>query len=185
MMKNYIKILLRESLLKEGLDRALDNLLNSGSFDKLSEVDKVILLAPSGDIEKLKQIDLVKFYKDNGNSFGDFELKVRVKDINEQPIQQRYSIENAGKIGYVHPYLKRNPENNVYFTYIRLEEGEDDSNQFGGEFHEDVLILLDNMYPLAYGDVHEEFAKFMHRRKYELNQFRDDSDLPDEFRNTI
>lgn len=166
-----------KGFLKENINIALDNLLKTSDFDKLSEVDKVVLLSAGNDIEKLKKIDLIKFYKDNGNTFGDLKLKIKVKEVNEQPIKQRYSIENAGKIGYVLPSLHKSPHN-VYYVFIKLEEGEEDEIQFGGEYHQDVLILIDNMYPLSYGDVSEEFEKFMDRHNFELRNFRKDNDLP-------
>jgi hypothetical protein len=162
---------------KENIDIALDNLLKSGDFNDLSEVDKVILFAAANDIKKLKQIDLLKFYKDNGNSFGDLKLRIKVKEANEQPIKQRYSLENAGKIGYVLPRLMKSPDG-VYYVFVKLEEGVEDDIQFGGEYHQDVLILLDNMYPLSYGEPTKEFEKFMDRHNYELRNFRKDNDLP-------
>lgn len=172
--QRYLEV---KGFLKENINTALDNLLKTGDFNKLSEVDKVILLAAGNDTEKLKKIDLIKFYKDNGNTFGDLKLRVKVKELNEQPIKQRYSIENAGKIGYVLPSLKKSPDD-VYYVFIKLEEGAEDDIQFGGEYHQDVLILLDNMYPLSYGDVSEEFEKFMNRYNFELGNFRKDMDIP-------
>ena len=166
-----------KSSLKENIDAALDNLSRLGGFDKLSEVDKVVLYAASGDIEKLKQVDLLKFYKDNGNTFGDLKLRVKVKEANEQPTQQRYSLESAGKIGYVYPALKKGPNN---FAFVKLEEGDNDETSFGGEYHKDALILIENMYPLSYGNPTEEFEKFMHRHDYELGNFRKDNDMPPE-----
>jgi hypothetical protein len=166
-----------KGFLKENINTALDNLLKTADFDKLSEVDKVVLLSAGNDIEKLKKIDLIKFYRDNGNTFGDLKLRVKVKEVNEQPITQRYSIENAGKIGYVFPSLRKSPDG-VYFVIIKLEEGEEDEIQFGGEYHQDVLILIDNMYPLSYGNLSEEFEKFMDRHNFELGNFRKDNDLP-------
>ena len=170
------RYLASKGLLKENIDVALDNLFKSGDFNKLSEVDKVILLAAGDDIEKLKKIDLLKFYKDNGNTFGNLKLRVKVKEANEQPIKQRYSLENAGQIGYVYPRLHQ--ANGVYHVFIKLEEGVQDDIQFGGEYHKDALILLDNMYPLSYGNPKDEFEEFMRRHDYELGNFRKDNDIP-------
>jgi hypothetical protein len=63
---------------------------------------------------------------------------------------------------------------------IKLEEGVEDEIQFGGEYHQDVLILIDNMYPLSYGNLSEEFEKFMDRHNFELGNFRKDMDIPPE-----
>jgi hypothetical protein len=108
---------------------------------------------------------------------GDLKLRVKVKEANEQPTQQRYSLESAGKIGYVYPALKKGPND---FAFVKLEEGDNDETSFGGEYHKDALILIENMYPLSYGNPTEEFEKFMHRHDYELGNFRKDNDMPPE-----
>ena len=79
-------------------DIALDNLSKVGDFSKLREIDKLTLLGRSGDVNKTKRLFLSRMYDEKGNTFGMLEIKVKVKDINEQPIDNKFSKEFIEKL---------------------------------------------------------------------------------------
>lgn len=68
-----------------------------GSFDKLSDLDKLALLGGSGDYNKLKNLDLRKIYKDMGGGFGNKLIKIKIKSQNDQPINHKFSQQLEGK----------------------------------------------------------------------------------------
>jgi hypothetical protein len=140
------------------VDSVLDKLKTVGGFDKLNEMDKLILLGESEDETKLKKIDLIQIYKDNSGTFGNFNIKVKVKPIQEQKVKQKFSEEFAGKTGYLMPYL-HSSENGAYAT-VRFDEFITDENHVGSGHYPQVAIMIRNMYPIGYSDTPAEFTKY-------------------------
>jgi hypothetical protein len=178
--KKIIKKLLRESLIKENyIDKALENLSTIGDFNKLNAVDKLILLGAAGDEEKTKKISLNDIYKVN-NTFGKRLVKVRVKPIEQQPIKHRFSQQMAGEVGwltkYIHYSEENNPYNIVYFDEIEFHNEVDSSIK-------SMPIMLDNLYPIDYGDEPKHFTKHdiereISRIEYLKNMGMDPDDSP-------
>jgi predicted GNAT family acetyltransferase len=178
--KQIIKKLLRESLIKENyVDKALENLSRVGEFDKLNAVDKLILLGAAGDEEKTKKINLKDIYQVN-NTFGKRLVKVRVKPVEQQPIKHRFSQQMAGEVGwltnYIHYSEEGKPYNTVYFDEIEYHNEVDSS-------FKSMPIMLDNVYPIDYGDEPKHFTKHdiereISRIEYLKNMGMDPDDSP-------
>ena len=169
--KQTIKKLLRESLLRENyVDKALDNLSNVGDFYKLNEVDKLILLGAAGDERKTKELSLILIYKVN-HSFGKRMVKVRVKPINQQPIDHKFSKEMAGEVGWLSPYIHYSDDMEPYntITFDKMEY----HNEHGDKSYQSLPIMLDNVYPIDYGDEPKQFTKHDIEREIERRQFLD------------
>ena len=174
-MKKLIKKLLREHLNENNyIDAALDNLERVKDFNKLSEIDKLILLAPSRDISKLKRLSFHQIFKDLGGTFGNLKLKVKIKDVNEQLIDHKFSKECAGKEGYLSSYIFY-PEDNYRDGYVtvRFNEFVNDPDMKGGGTYNEYPIFLANMYPLDYNDTLEDFVKYQNRRDQDAKEFMD------------
>lgn len=178
--KQIIKKLLRESLIKENyVDKALENLSNVGEFNKLNAVDKLILLGTAGDEENTRKIDLYDIYAVN-NTFGKRLVKIRVKPIDQQPINHRFSKQMAGEVGwltnYIHYSDEGKPYNTVYFDEIEFHNEVDSS-------YKSMPIMLDNVYPIDYGDEPKHFTKHdiereISRREYMKNMGMDPDESP-------
>ena len=171
-MKQLIKILFRKAINENNYqDNALDKLSQVGNFDNLPELYKLVLLAPSNDIQKLKKINLNKIYKENSGTFGRLQLKIRVKDVNEQPINHRFSKEFAGKEGFLYPYIHYSDNNEPYVT-VRFKEFTSDPQLYGGGAYEERPIMLDNIYPIDYNDIDKEFVDYERKSDYERKEFK-------------
>ncbi len=166
--KQNIKRLLRESLIKESyVDKALDNLSNVGDFYKLSPIDKLVLLGSSGDESKTKEISLIDIYKLKG-TFGKRLVKVRVKPINQQPIDHKFSKEMAGEVGWLTPYIHYSDENQPYVT-VYFDELEH-HNEVDATY-KSLPIMLANIYPIDYGDEPKHFTKHDIQREIQRREF--------------
>lgn len=111
-MKKYIKGSLRKHL-NEDIDQVLDKISAVG-LHNLSELDKIKLATHSNNTELLGKIQLGKLYKENGNSFGDDMIKVKVKPIAQQPINHKISKEYEQEEGYLKPHTNVDDKNNPY-----------------------------------------------------------------------
>jgi hypothetical protein len=166
---------------KEGLeenkqefqDRALDKINKVGGFDKLPDIDKLALLGGTND-NQLKALDLGEIFKENGGTFGKLEIKIRVKDINQQPINHKFSKEFAGKEGYLYPYINYT-ENGEPYIKVRFDEFISNPDYKGGGSYEERPIFLANIYPIDYDEIKSDFVK------YQNNVDQDRSDFLSQF----
>ena len=166
---------------KEGLeenkqefqDRALDKINKVGGFDKLSDIDKLALLGGTND-GRLMSLDLNKIFKENGGTFGQLEVKIKVKDINQQPINHKFSKEFAGKEGYLYPYINYT-ENGEPYIKVRFDEFISNPDYKGGGSYEERPIFLANIYPIDYDEIKSDFVK------YQNNVDQDRSDFLSQF----
>ena len=174
-MKALIKKLLREGLENKYQDQALDRLKQVGSFDKLSEVDKLILLAPSKDIEKLKKLNLLKIYKDLGGTFGNKQLKVRVKSLKDQFLPIANDKEYADKEGYLSPYINYNNDNphGRQWVSMQLDDFIPKLGNVGGGSFDSANVSLDNIFPIDYNDKSPEFVRYEQKCEQERKEFMD------------
>lgn len=175
-MKLLIKQRLREALLENKYqDQALDKLSKVGGFDKLPDLERLVLLAPSGDISKLKNINLQKVYKEKGGTFGNLQIKVRVKDINNQPIDHKFSKEFAGKDGYLFSPIHYDDKSQPY-VIVRFKEFTSNPEYKGGGSYEERPIMLANIFPIDYNDIDDEFAKYQNKIDFDRKEFMSDFD---------
>lgn len=178
-MKLLIKTLLRESLLKESnyQDQALDNLSKVGDFNKLRDIDKLILLEPSQDEWKLKGLSLSKIFKELGGTFGKHMIKVKIKDT--QLIDHKFSKEMAGQVGWLNGYI--NYAEDGYTTYAQVTFDDlQTHNIHGNSSYKSLPIMLGNMYPIGFGDEPIDFTKHAAKRDMERQEFLRNFGLDDE-----
>lgn len=164
------------------VDDALDRLTQvNGDVYRLSELDKLILYAPSNDINKLKRIDLDKIYKELGGTFGYLMLKVRIKDYNEQPIKNhKFSEQYAGEEGYMYPYVNYTDDGKEYVT-IQFDKFTANPDYKGGGSYEEARIFLANLYPIGYDDTKQEFINYNNHVELDRKEERDFFDSDDEY----
>lgn len=156
---------------QNAIDNALDKYDEFNDFNNLADIDKLALLGGSND-PRLKKLDLSKIFKENGGTFGRFNITVIVKPINEQPINHTFSKEFAGKIGYLYPYTDYSDNNESYVT-VRFNNFNKDSNYKGGGVYEERPIFLNNMYPIDYTDIKSEFKDYDRNVEKDRKNFTD------------
>jgi hypothetical protein len=166
---------------KEGLeenkqefqDKALDKINRLGGFDNLPDIDKLALLGGTND-DRLKSLSLRNIYKENGGTLGHLAIKVRVKGVNQQPIDHKFSKEFAGKEGYLFAGIFYSNDNKPYVK-VRFDEFVPNSDYKGGGSYEERPIMLDNIYPIDYDEIKSDFIKYQsdvdQDRKDFLNRF--------------
>ena len=166
---------------KEGLeenkqefqDKALDKINRLGGFDNLPDIDKLALLGGTND-DGLKSLSLRNIYKENGGTLGHLTIKVRVKGVNQQPIDHKFSKEFAGKEGYLFAGIFYSNDNKPYVK-VRFDEFVPNSDYKGGGSYEERPIMLDNIYPIDYDEIKSDFIKYQsdvdQDRKDFLNRF--------------
>ena len=180
-----MKIIITESqfkMLVENIyvDRALDEINKLGGFNKLSEIDKLALLGSSKDEEKLKKIDLNRLFGENGGTFGMLEIKVKIKDINDQSIEHKFSKEFAGKEGWLFPYIHYTDDYDEYpnnpYVIVRFKDFISGPELKGGGYYEQIPIFLGNLYPIDYSEIDSEFVEYKNKIDFEQKEFRKEWD---------
>jgi len=154
---------------------ALDKINKLGGFDKLPDIDKLALLGGSND-KKLELLNLKKIFQENGGTFGKFEIKVKVKDINQQPIEHKFSQEFAGKEGYLFPYIHYADSGEPYVT-VRFDEFVSNLDNYGGGNYEERPIMLDNIYPIDYDEIKSDFVDYQNKIDFERGEFKKEFDI--------
>jgi hypothetical protein len=146
------------------VDGALDRLSQvNGDVERLNELDKLILYAPSGDVNKLKRINIIDIFRELGGTLGYLMVEVKVKDYNEQRIQNhKFSKQYAGEIGYLLPYINYD-NNQTPFVTVQFDNFISNLEYNGGGSYEQAHIYLANLYPIGYNDTNDEFIKYQTR----------------------
>lgn len=155
---------------EEFQNRALEKINKIGGFNNLPDVDKLALLGGTND-DKLKNLNLIKIFKENGGTFGLLEIKVKVKNVNEQPINHKFSKEFAGEEGYLFPYINYSDDNEPYVT-VRFDKFVSNLDNFGGGNYEERPIMLDNIYPIDYDEIKSDFVKYQNKIDFKRNEFK-------------
>jgi len=155
---------------EEFQNKALEKINKVGGFNNLPDIDKLALLGGTND-DKLKKLNLGKIFKQNGGTFGKLEIKVKVKSVNEQPINHKFSKEFAGEEGYLFPYINYTDDNEPYVT-VRFDKFVSNLNSFGGGNYEERPIMLDNIYPIDYDEIKSEFVKYQNKIDFERDEFK-------------
>lgn len=151
-------------------DIALDNLSKVGNFNKLRELDKLTLLGRSGDIDNLKKLSLEKIYKEKGGTFDKLEIKVRVKDKVEQPINHQISKEMAQEVGFIESPIFHLDD--IPYVTIRFKTFEPNKQSFGGGNYKTRVIPLANIFPVGNEKIDDEFVKYRERVNKERDNFK-------------
>ncbi len=154
-------------------DRALDKINQVGGIDNLTDIDKLALLGGTND-PRLKTLNLINIFRENGGTFGKMEIKVRVKDLKDQSIDHKFSKDTAGQEGYLNGYIHYDSDDNPPLPYVsvRFDEFTEDDTLYGGGSYKDLPIMLDNIYPIDYDEIKSEFVKYDQRRNQERADFK-------------
>jgi hypothetical protein len=155
---------------EEFQNRALDKINKAGGFNNLPDIDKLALLGGSDDAQ-LKNLSLSKIFKENGGTFGKLEIKIKVKDKNNQPVEHKFSQEFAGKEGYLFPYINYDDDDNQPYVIVRFDEFASDPNLKGGGNYKELPIMLGNMYPIDYDKIKSDFVQYQNKVDFERNEF--------------
>lgn len=157
-------------------DNALDKIKEVGGFENLPDIDKLALLTDADNEEELKKLNLIDIYKENDGTFGYLEIKVKVKDEKNQPVDHKFSKEHAGEEGWLFPGIHYSDNNEPYVT-VRFDSFTPNQKLKGGGQYDDYPIMLRNIYPIGYDEIKSEFAdydkKVKSERKEFLNRMRD------------
>jgi hypothetical protein len=151
-------------------DKALDNFDEFNDFNNLRDIDKLALLGGTND-PRLKNLDLGKIFKENGGTFGRFNVKVRIKSINEQMINHTFSKEFAGQVGYLNGYINYSDESG--YVTVRFNNFLKNTDLKGGGSYIERPIFLLNMYPIDYNDIKSEFKDYDLRVEKDRQYFVD------------
>ena len=151
-------------------DDALDKISSVGGFKNLPDIDKLALLSDSENYNELNKLDLTKIYKENGGTFGRFNVKIKVKPLEEQPIEHIFSRECENKVGWLYPHIDYDDAGERYVT-VRFEEYTPSNKMKGGGSYTQRPIMLKNMFPLAITDVKSEFKDYDKRISIDRNDF--------------
>ena len=178
-IQNEIEVFLFEN---KYVDAALDRLSQvNGDVNQLSELDKLILYAPSNDINKLKRINLGEIFKELGGTFGYLMVKVRIKDYNDQPNKNhKYSEQYAGEEGYISSYINYS-DNGYPYVIIKFDKFIANSEYKGGGRYDEAPIFLANLYPIGYDDTKQEFINYNNKVELDRKEERDFFDSDDEY----
>jgi len=164
-------------------DIALDKIKKLGGFDKLPDIDKLALLGGSNNLDELKKLDLNKIFKENGGTFGFLEIKVRVKDVSEQPIKSKSNRQTkmAGKEGYLFPYIHYDDMNfgRGYVT-VRFDNFIENDEMKGGGTYQEYDIYVKNIYPIGYDEIKSDFVKYKDKVEFEREEFLKNFDFDDD-----
>lgn len=114
-----IKKLVRKYLI-ENIDSVLDK-INDVGINNLTELDKLKLGSYSDNQELLDRIQLMKLFRENGGTFGNYKIKVRVKPINKQEINHKLSKEYENEVGYLAPYYNQD-DNNIPYGKVKFDK---------------------------------------------------------------
>lgn len=154
-------------------DRALDKINQVGGIDNLTDIDKLALLGGTND-PRLKTLNLINIFRENGGTFGKMEIKVRVKDLKDQAIDHNFSKDTAGQEGYLNGYIHYDSDDKTPLPYVsvRFDEFTEDDTLYGGGRYKDLPIMLDNIYPIDYDEIKSEFVKYDQRRDQERADFK-------------
>jgi hypothetical protein len=136
-------------------------------------------LGSSGNLKELKKLNLVKIYKENGGTFGRLNIKIKVKDINEQPVNHQFSKEFAGAEGYLYPGIHYSSNNEEYVT-VRFDQFNSDHGMKGGGTYEERPIMLDNIYPIGYDEIKSDFVDYDKRVDFDRKDFLYPFDMDDD-----
>lgn len=172
-LKNNIKNIVHKYLNEnQYINQALDNMKILGVFEKLNDIDKLVLLSGSNNIEKLKRLNLSKIYKENNGTFGRFMIKVRVKPINEQPVNRQTDKMLAGQEGWLSQYIHYTDRHseipNEPYVSIRFDEFESDINMRGGGSYKEMNVMLKNIYPIEFDNIKSDFKKYDDETKLDM-----------------
>lgn len=145
-----MKIILTEAQMKslaafilesEAVDMVLDK-INEKGINGLDERDKMILYGENNDAQNLSKIKLRHYFFQNGETFGEQKIKVRVKPIQQQHVKTSESVRFANDEGYLAPF--KYEHENVFYVHVH----------FGGE--ELILIPIENVFVVEYRHDHIE-----------------------------
>jgi hypothetical protein len=161
------------------VDDVLDRINSLGGFNNLSDIDKLALLTDTNNEKELKKLSLLKIFKENGGTFGRLMVKVRVKPIDEQPNDHRFSKQNADKEGYLYPYIHYSEDKEPYVT-VRFDIFNEDDKMKGGGTYEEYPIMLANIYPIGYNKIKSDFVKYDQRIENDRKDFLDSLGFSDE-----
>lgn len=172
-LKNNIKSIVHKYLNEnQYIDQALDNMKILGGFENLKDIDKLVLLSGSNNIEKLKRLNLSKIYKENNGTFGRFMIKVRVKPINEQPVNRQTDKMLAGQEGWLSQYIHYTDRYSEFpnepYVSIRFDEFEPDINMRGGGLYKEMNVMLKNIYPIEFDNIKSDFKKYDDETKLDM-----------------
>ena len=142
-MKDFIKKRLKQALLlKENNEVELNKILdkiNKVGFNNLTTLDRIKLASYSGDDKYLKSIDPSKLtYKD----IDEFNIRVKVKPIEQQQIDHKLSKEFAGETGVLPPSMHHD-ENGELYSSIKFDRIVQHSPMDYG--HDSSPIMLKNL----------------------------------------
>lgn len=134
-------------------DQALDQLSQTGNFQALDDIHKLALWGASGDEANLKSLDLEKIHDQNGQTFGDFQIKVRVLPEGEIVIDDEDSSEFNDEVGWLHPDLLKRSDGEM-MVQVRFKSHDADKRFV------DITLPVVNVYPIDITDGDADIKRY-------------------------
>jgi hypothetical protein len=116
-------------------------------------------------VNHTENIDLHKFYRDRGNTFGHVDTKVRVKSVGDQMISSERDRKNAGKIGWLFPYYEIEDNTNYPWVTLWTEDKIEDPRNIMGYYYQTINVYLNNIELIGVGDQNTKYFEYKQNKK--------------------
>jgi hypothetical protein len=150
-------------------DAALEAMLDGKTFDELSETHKLALLMSSQDMERLKKIDLLKIFKERGNTFGHLEIKARIKDEGDLSSPTKTVLMNAGREGWLMDHVFQ--DGGIPYATLRFKGLEVSDKAAGGGNHSECHVALGDLIAIGIDAIDDEFYRHERRQRTDRDEF--------------
>ena len=135
-------------------------------YRDLSPKEKMSLDIAVNDKEKN---NLTSWYKQNGGTFGLLETKVRVKDADAQEVYSESDLANAGKVGWLFPYIEYTEEEAPdwvarAWVSMQTETIIKDKRSDMGYYYERISVFTANLDILEVGDKNQKFVDYEYEK---------------------
>jgi hypothetical protein len=111
-------------------------------------------------VNHTENIDLHKFYRDRGNTFGHVDTKVRVKSVGDQMISSERDRKNAGRIGWLMPYYNIEDDTNRPWVTVWTEDKIEDKRNIMGYYYDTINVYLHNLELIEVGDQNTKYFEY-------------------------
>jgi hypothetical protein len=147
-------------------DSALNKIQTGVNYDELDPRERISMDILVNDSDKITPS---AWYKQNGGTFGFLETKARIKDVDAQVQSSKRDAENAGKVGWLFPYIHYT-QDEPPIEWVSMKTEEIDKSDIWrssdmGYNYEEIHVYLDNIEIIAVEDINPKFVEYEKEKK--------------------
>ena len=147
-------------------DSALNKIQTGVNYDELDPRERISMDILVNDSDKITPS---AWYKQTGGTFGFLETKARIKDVDAQVQPSKRDAENAGKVGWLFPYIHYSQDEPPR-PYVQIKTEEIDKSSFWadtdmGYNYKEINAYLDNIEIIAVEDINPKFVEYEKEKK--------------------